>query len=312
MDKQHLDTLFKKYSEGKCSRKERELVEKFLDSAAAQNKSVIPISSTKEQLLFKNIKEATTTKANNTKHNTNKARFAVKIAAALIILIGAGTIINLLFTNNYTTVITANTQRKTIQLEDGSEIILNSGSSLAYHNNFSTHRKIKLSGEAFFKVAKDPEHPFQIVTDSVTTTVLGTSFNIHAYEGFPIKVSVRTGKVMVQTPETFNSPNFLLPNQSIAFQNIGETKVNLAENFTDTAGWLNNTIIFNQTSLDEVAVTLEKWYNVKITFENPQISKLKINAKFKDEALETVLESITYLENLTYEYLNEHTIIIKE
>jgi len=78
----------------------------------------------------------------------------------------------------------------TFFLPDGSQIWLSTGSKLEYVEDFPRNRKIKLSGEAFFKVKPNPNYPFQITTGTLSTIVLGTSFNLKAYEKMVVELSV--------------------------------------------------------------------------------------------------------------------------
>ena len=87
-----------------------------------------------------------------------------------------------------------------LRLPDGSRVWVNQNTKIAYTDEFAGDtREVTLSGEAFFEVAKDPDKPFIITSGAVRTTVLGTSFNVEAYAGKPIAVSVRSGLVKVQS-----------------------------------------------------------------------------------------------------------------
>ncbi len=91
-------------------------------------------------------------------------------------------------------------QKLSFHLEDGTKVILNAGSKIWYPSNFNIHeREVILEGEAFFEVSKDASRPFRIVTESVVTTALGTSFNINAFPSNEnIEIALVTGKVSVE------------------------------------------------------------------------------------------------------------------
>ena len=94
-----------------------------------------------------------------------------------------------------------------LTLSDGSQVILNSGSELKYLKNFEKDKRaIFLKGEVFFSVTKDASRPFIVHTLETTTTALGTSFNVRAYKGESIDVSLLTGKVAVNKEDSMEKP----------------------------------------------------------------------------------------------------------
>ena len=91
----------------------------------------------------------------------------------------------------------------TITLPDGSKVILNAGTTITYPNAFvSKNREVEINGEAFFEVAHDAEHPFIVKANQINVEVLGTQFNVKAYEEDDwIEVSLSEGKVEVQSKD---------------------------------------------------------------------------------------------------------------
>ena len=126
-----------------------------------------------------------------------RLNWAWSVAAAIAVLLVASWWIFLRERTPDTFAISTQTnESRSITLPDESKVVLNENSTLSYHYAGDI-RKVVLSGEAFFDVAKDPRHPFVIQSEDVETKVLGTSFNIRAYpdEG-KVKVSVKTGRVI--------------------------------------------------------------------------------------------------------------------
>lgn len=304
MNQNEFKKILAKYAHQSCSPSEKELVERYFEKLQEQEKNV-PLSELKQKALLQQITKQLP------KAKQRRIPSFLKIAASIIFLLGVYAVTKAIITptNSFTIVSTKDTERSTLTLPDGSVIQLNGGTSVAYHDDFENNRIIKLDGEAFFEVAKDSLHPFQIFTDTVTTTVLGTSFNINAYKGQQFSVHVRTGKVKVNYTADTTSVVYLLPNQSALATNATLVKAN--ENFNQYVGWLDNTIIFKKTNLQDVAKILQHWYGVTIVFDDALLKTRAISGKFKNEKLDTVLESIMYLENLTYEYQNKNQIIIK-
>lgn len=184
-------------------------------------------------------------------------------------------------------------ERKMIHLNDGSKVWLNAASKLYYPETFSdTSREVVLEGEAFFEVAKQPTRPFVIKTGKVLTRVLGTSFNIKAYqEDRTISVAVLTGKVQVSS-ET-NSPIQLTPDQQATYNK--QIKNLIREENVSANGiqsWKNGRIQFRNASFGEVAATLQRNYNVTITYDK-QLENCPVHADFeKNQSIDTILNML--------------------
>lgn len=152
-------------------------------------------------------------------------------------------------------------------LADGSKIWINSASVLKYPVSFigQKKREIYLSGEAYFEIAHDTQHPFIVRNERQITKVLGTHFNINAYpENATIKTTLLQGRVQVNSLIDKDSCILLPGTQSILEKTIKLHDVN-AENETD---WKDGYFIFNKESLNDILNRLARWYNVDIVFKN--------------------------------------------
>lgn len=181
-------------------------------------------------------------------------------------------------------------------LPDGSIVTLNKNSVLRYPEAFvAGTREVQLTrGEVFFKVSKDAEKPFIIHTNDITTTVVGTSFNIES-SADEIIVSVATGKVNVSNGTQTES---LLPNEKITYskQSFRKETTTLAE-----LDWLNRTLVFEDASLEEVARKLEEHFEVTIAFKNEKLKRCQITGAFRNQSLETILKAIAFSNDVTFE-----------
>ena len=199
-----------------------------------------------------------------------------------------------------------------ITLPDGSVVRLNAGSSIQFPKQFDKNfRQVTLSGEAFFEVIKDKERPFEVKSNRITTTVLGTSFNIKAFNKEYITVTVASGKVkVVKNDKNGTDELLLLPNQQATYnepeKQFRMTEV-IARNYSE---WTNGTVRFNNDSLNEVAKTLERWYNVRILLKSTGNENIKVNGSYKDKKLYTILDGLSFMYGLDYRYENDTTIII--
>ncbi len=185
--------------------------------------------------------------------------------------------------------------KSNLTLQDGSKVILNSGSSLRYIKNFEADQRVlELVGEAYFEVAKDSNRPFKVRTGSITTKALGTSFNIRAYENEDMAISLLTGLVSVDLnmdqPEKVNlfpgeALNISLDRQQFHKQGFKEEKL---------MAWTKKTILFDHAPIAEITRVLENWYGVRIEFTNRPNKDLEVSGLFRDQTLENVLEGLSY------------------
>ncbi|MDR2282161.1 MAG: DUF4974 domain-containing protein [Sphingobacterium sp.] len=157
----------------------------------------------------------------------------------------------------------------TVQLADGSSVMLNSGSELSIPKNFSpTHRSVSLQGEAFFDITKrtEPNSSFRVSFLAHQVEVLGTSFNINASPEIPeLRVSLFTGKVKLTKGQ---ESTFLMPGDSYEFnKSTGETSVHRQVTLDSDRAWTTDVFIFESESIKEVAALLARWYDMEIVLD---------------------------------------------
>jgi transmembrane sensor len=187
-------------------------------------------------------------------------------------------------------------------LPDGSKVTLNEGSSLSYDQSLGTDtRNVYLSGEAFFDIQHDPTRPFIVHTGKFTTTVLGTKFNVRAYErDQKIIVTVKQGKVKVGDDEN-RQYGTITPNEQIAVNTTTRDFVKAAVDAEAELAWKGRFVILDATTMEEAARILEEKYHVKISLANDQLKKCRITSTFlNDEKLDDVLAVVTTAVNATY------------
>ncbi|SHM76586.1 FecR family protein [Cyclobacterium lianum] len=201
--------------------------------------------------------------------------------------------------------------KSTLRLQDGSRVILNSGSSLRYVKNFEADkRELFLIGEAYFEVAKDSLRPFVVKTGPVSTKALGTSFNITAYKNEPLEVSLLTGKVNVGLK--FEKPQevILMPGEglNVVIDRQVHNKHRIKEE--KVLAWTRKTILFEQTPVEEAIRVLENWYGVQIEVLNRPERGVLLSGKFVDQTLEGVLEGLSYSARFRFK-LDEDRVTVK-
>lgn len=195
-------------------------------------------------------------------------------------------------------------QKSIIMLPDGSKVYLNAASSLKYENDPVTgNRNVYLSGEAFFKVAKNENKPFNVYSNGIRTTALGTSFNVNAYnDKEKVTVYLSTGKVEVQSKEMLI---YLEPGDGVSFNTKSKKLEKVGVGSKNILGWKSEVISFNNDGLEEVVKKLEKWYGVTINVEGVPKSEWNLNGEFEDQSLENVLNSLKYISLFNFEIDNE-------
>lgn len=201
-----------------------------------------------------------------------------------------------------------------VSLTDGSRISLQPGSRISYAEAFGSDnkREVYLSGEAFFEVAKDPDKPFFVYANELVTKVLGTSFNVRAYQNDEdVTVEVRTGRVSVSVAEKIGGPQevspreregiLLLPNQQavLARQEIRLVKTLVKEPVLLSEATLDQpktSFVFETTPAPEVFKTLARAYGLDIIFDEDQFADCQFTADLTDvppyEKLDIVCRSI--------------------
>ncbi|WP_222536842.1 FecR family protein [Pedobacter polysacchareus] len=201
-----------------------------------------------------------------------------------------------------------------IILPDSTEILLNAGSSISFPNNFrqASMRTVKLVGEAYFKVKRDPNHPFVVHSSNIQTLVLGTSFNISAWGKSSPEVTVLTGKVAVSRDSAGKQSAAiqLLPNQKAGVDlTSGLLYRKQLEDARTAIGWTEGKMTFDQTPMEEVFATIERRYGVQVVTDR-SFKDCKLSAKFGNINIKEVLQTLQMTLDIHYT-INKQTIYIK-
>jgi transmembrane sensor len=204
-----------------------------------------------------------------------------------------------------------------IYLEDGSVVSLAKNSRLTYPKKFgSKERVVQLKGEAFFDVAKNPEHPFLIYANETITKVLGTSFRIRAFQNDPkVIVSVTTGKVSVfvqKDVEQNLAPRgvVLTANQEAEFSRSHEQfNKTLVESPVILTSEKDIQFEFNDTPLNQVFDALQRAYGVEIIYDPELVKGRSLKVSLDDESLYEKLNVICNTVGMSYQMVDAKVII---
>ena len=187
--------------------------------------------------------------------------------------------------------ITNTAEEKSVLLADGTEVILNSESELTYNRNYNKYnRSVHLVGEAYFNVKKG-NIPFNVLTPHGKISVLGTSFNIRTRnDGF--EVGVNDGEVQVSNE---NSLLHLSKGQLIDVKSEFISS-NILQIPTDQyPDWLNRKFYCNETTLESLCLEIERTFDIKINFTNPNLKSLTITGLIEASDLDNVLQTVSIL-----------------
>ncbi len=179
-----------------------------------------------------------------------------------------------------------------IELPDGSLITLNSGSSARYTAKESlSYRKVKLSGEAFFEVARDTTRPFIIDAGPAQIEVLGTSFNVNAYpDNAAVEVTVNSGLVAMSAKQD-KDKLILLNKGNTGVYSKKQSALNLVvAGDLNAVAWKTRILEFTETSLEEVVAKLNHTYRSDILIGNNELKDLTITVSFNMQELDAVLK----------------------
>lgn len=203
---------------------------------------------------------------------------------------------------------TRNGSRSRATLPDGTEVWLNGGSRITYQRDMNTQQKreVYLSGEAYFKVAKDADNPFVVKTDRMAVNVLGTAFNVKAYPNEEqTETALISGSVEVVPADDQNRRVQLQPNQKFIIRHtqdgnakptlgysVEQVKVNGQDDLINETAWCDNVLVFDNESFGSVALKMERWFGVKVYLTDKKLKAYRFTGTFKNESLPQILEAL--------------------
>lgn len=180
-----------------------------------------------------------------------------------------------------------------IILPDSSSVCLNAGSVIRYSSDFNkADRNVYLTGEAFFDVAKNPRKPFVVHTSECTFTVLGTKFDICAYEGDEELYAVLTdGSLKVRTGDL---EDILSPGDKFSKAGSGYTKEKVdTDQYTS---WLNRAVKFDRIKVPLLLKRLERMFDIRFVMETALLDDREIRVSFSGEdSIESILSTLEQL-----------------
>ncbi|WP_052180742.1 FecR family protein [Alistipes sp. ZOR0009] len=201
------------------------------------------------------------------------------------------------------TVITDAGEQSQVCLPDGSKVWVNSSSVLTYTSSlFSSTRNVTLTGEAYFNVTKDKHSPFIVNSKGISTKVFGTEFNVKArLEDAIVSTTLYSGSVSVCLPNAVNGEYLLKPGNRIEVDTKTRTVALSSISGQKYPIWIRGKFHFEQTTLLEITLALEKYYGVKFVFNDSSLKTERFTCDFyKDEGLGKILSILKMTRSIDY------------
>lgn len=186
----------------------------------------------------------------------------------------------------YNTLSTAKGEQYSVTLSDGTKVWLNAASSLRFPIQFTgKERKVEVVGEAYFEVTRNASKPFYVTSGNTNVQVLGTSFNINAYDNEPM---VRT--TLLEGSVSINDRVRLSPNQQSRVEKDGSIRILRDIDVDDAVAWKNGAFSFNNADITTVMRQLERWYDIEVVYEGDKPADLFYGGISRQSSLMDVLK----------------------
>ena len=170
-----------------------------------------------------------------------------------------------------------------LQLADGTKVWLNSETVLRYPIQFAgNERRVELTGEAFFEVARNEKIPFIVDSNDQSVKVLGTEFNISSYKENPVVYTTLVkGSVEVNAKNNPEIKQRLLPNEQSLIDKIGGEITKRHVDPYQYVAWKEGRFVFDDQTLGEIMKVLSKWYNIEVVFEHEALKNIRFTGNLK-------------------------------
>lgn len=199
-----------------------------------------------------------------------------------------------------------------VRLADGTLVYLNSATRMKYPVKFDEkERKVYLSGEAYFEVAKDPERPFFVEMEGVEVRVYGTSFNVNTHQEGNIQTVLVKGSIGVKVLSS-GMESMIRPGQMAEFKQ-GNTKVDVKDvNVAVYTDWKDGIFRFENQRLEDILAVLSNWYDMNVFYQTVSVKELHFSGymeRYKDVSV--ILEAITLSTGVTFSIQGKTIVVSK-
>ncbi|WP_321282488.1 FecR domain-containing protein [Marinifilum fragile] len=198
-----------------------------------------------------------------------------------------------------------------VVLSDGTKVWINSGSQLGFHSKFTGKQRIvHLEGEAYFEVSKNPEQPFVVRTNNMDVRVLGTHFNVKAYEDDEFTyATLNEGKVQVFKDEM---NEVLQPDEQLVLNNNTKAFKKQIVDASIYSAWVKGKMMFKDERLEDIMNSLSRWYDVSVFYQNEELKDRRFSIstnRYGD--IQTLLNQMELTNRIRFE-INKNAIVVKQ
>ena len=245
---------------------------------------------------------------------SQKWKIFFRYAAILIIAFGLSWIIKISISNisnigiatvtspEYNEILAPIGSKTKLILPDSTIVWLNAGSKIEYPADFAAQRVVNLEGEAYFHVTHHTSVPFTVHAFGVNVTVMGTIFNINAYQNeAEVITTLVEGKIALKFDDDQSKQTFLTPNQQLVFNKYSK-EITLADVDSELfISWVNGYFRFENISFDQIARHFEHAYGITIRFEDESLKTNRFTGTFLQNGnIESVLELLREIKSFNY------------
>lgn len=207
------------------------------------------------------------------------------------------------------------TQMKTFFLPDGTQVQMNSKSTLLYPKQFTgQNRNVYLIGEANFKVKPDKKKPFIVKSDDFQIIALGTEFNVSAFaEDKNICATLISGSILVKF-DNLTKKVLLQPTQQLVYNKENRQKILIYPDMEDVTAWQRGELVFRQKTVVDIITILERKYNYEFIYDLHSLKNDRYSFRFKDKApLSEVMDVIVdVVGNLNFKIQNDKCYVMRK
>ena len=319
---QNIEHLLPLYFEGRLNTDQRNSVEKWMHESEENRKIFLDMAD-----IYRTMDKLTISHCVDTETAWRKVRSRMRhqqilsawriierVAAILLIPV---LMVSLLQYYNYSTYDTSHIVTYTtnpgmtghVTLPDGTEVTLNSNTSIAFPARFSSEgRRVMLQGEAYFDVTKDADCPFEVNTPlQASVKVYGTRFNVEAYPGNrQTAVTLEEGSVALKYMQASQQwrEKKIVPGEQITYC-VSDRKVTVRRVEVDvTTSWKDGKLIFRNTPVKDVLHSLSKRYNVTFKVKNPKVYQHSYTGTLDMQHLERIFEILSISSDMHFKYVS--------
>ena len=310
---ENIEGLISRYLNGKCSAEEQNELIAWIEESPSNSKEYFEIKDTWDSL--QNSREAAGEQlALFYKNQYAKAyetkRIWIRSLSAIAAVLLVGLLATVLLPSKSGENKSANLQvfsvplgsRSKVVLADGSIVNLNSGSELQFSSSFSPENRIvNLSGEAFFNVKTDKEHPFTVKTKDFDVKVTGTKFNVCSYNDNNYSTATLAEGIISLKMNKNSEIVKVEPGNKFQVDRKNDEHTLVEADVESEIAWKDDEFIFRNIPFPELAKRLERWYDVRLNYQDTRLQNYNFTGKFKNqETIWQVLDALKLISPIDY------------